>query len=281
MNLKELETPQIVEELDYESILENMKADLIKRDPNFSAFLESDPLIKLLEVCAYREFILRHRINEAASANLLAFATGSDLDYLAEFYGVGRGESESDDDFRNRVQAKIIGWTTAGSKEAYRYHALSSDARVKDARADSPEAGVVRISVLSEENGGEVSDDLLLNVKNYLNREDIRVLTDKLVVEPCNIIKISVIAKIELMNSTPQEILETIKEKFIQKFKEVAVLGNSISKNWITANLFVSGVKNVVLISPQEDVSVLDTECAYLKDLSLTSFVEAKNDPAV
>lgn len=269
MNLNELETPQIVEELDYESILENMKADLLKRDPNFTAFLESDPLIKLLEVCAYREFILRHRINEAATANLLAFAEGSDLDYLAEFYGVIRQENETDDDFRNRVQAKIVGWTTAGSKEAYRYHALSSDMRVKDARADSPEAGVVRISILSKENGGEVSDDLLQSVRNYINKEDIRVLTDKVEVVPCNIIKVDVIAKIELMNSTPQEILETIKEKFEEKFKEIAILGNSISKNWITANLFMSGVKNVELISPQNDISVLDTECAYLKNLSL------------
>lgn len=270
MNLNELETPQIVEKLDFESILENMKADLIKRDPNFSSFLESDPAIKLLEVCAYREFILRHRINEAARANLLAFATGSDLEHLGAFYGVARQDNESDNDFRNRIQARIVGWSTAGSREAYRYHALSADARVKEARADSPDLGVVRISILSKENGGIVSDDLLAIVKNHLNREDIKVLTDTVEVVPCNIIKINVKAKIELMSTTPLEILETIKEKFVQKFKEVATLGNSISKNWITANLFMTGVRNIELISPINDVEVLENECAYLESVELT-----------
>ena len=88
MNLSDLETPEIIEELSLSEILEQMKNKLIEIDSNFSAYLESDPLIKLMEVAAYRELLLRQRINQTAKANLLAFASGSDLDNLAAFYDV-------------------------------------------------------------------------------------------------------------------------------------------------------------------------------------------------
>ena len=155
-----------------------MRNKLIEIDPEFTAYLESDPLIKLMEVAAYRELLLRQRINQAAKANLLAFATGSDLDNLAAFYGIERAENETDDELRSRTQAKIEGWSSAGSREAYKFHALNSDSRVKEANADSPEPGLVRISILSKENNGVVSDDLLETVNNYMQRDDIRMLTD-------------------------------------------------------------------------------------------------------
>ena len=95
MNQVDLETPQIIEELSLNEILEQMRDKLISIEPEFSAYLESDPLIKLMEVAAYRELLLRQRINQTAKANLLAFATESDLDHLAAFYGITRKENES------------------------------------------------------------------------------------------------------------------------------------------------------------------------------------------
>ena len=105
MNLSDLETPQIIEELSLNEILEQMRDKLISIEPEFSAYLESDPLIKLMEVVAYRELLLRQRINQAAKANLLAFATESDLDHLVAFYGITRKENETDDELRIRTQA--------------------------------------------------------------------------------------------------------------------------------------------------------------------------------
>ncbi len=67
-----------------------MKEELVSRDESFTALVESDPAIKILEVAAWRELLLRERINEAARSNLLKFASGEELDNLAEFYGVER-----------------------------------------------------------------------------------------------------------------------------------------------------------------------------------------------
>ena len=270
MNLSDLETPQIIEELSLREILEQMRNKLIEIEPEFTAYLESDPLIKLMEIAAYRELLLRQRINQAAKANLLAFATESDLDNLAAFYGITRLENETDDELRTRTQAKIVGWSSAGSREAYKFHALNSDSRVKEANADSPEPGLVRISILSKENNGVVSDDLLETVNNYMQRDDIRMLTDTVQVVPCNLIDIDVKAKITLMSSTPIEFLSTIKTSFKNAFAKIAGLGVSISQSWIISNLFLDGVKDVQLLSPISDVEVSETECARLLDVELS-----------
>jgi phage-related baseplate assembly protein len=184
MNFDELQPPQIIEELSFEEILRQMKERLVAIDQEYTAFLGSDPVMKLMEVATYRELLLRQRINQAAKANLLAFATGSDLDNLAAFYGISRKENESDEELRDRTNAKIVGWSSAGSREAYKFHALNSDPRVKEANADSPKPGLVRISILSKENGGVVSQDLLEKVTAYMLREDIRMLTDSVEVVP-------------------------------------------------------------------------------------------------
>ena len=270
MNLSDLETPQIIEELSLNEILEQMRNKLIEIEPEFTAYLESDPLIKLMEVAAYRELLLRQRINQAAKANLLAFATGSDLDNLAAFYGIERLENETDDELRTRTQAKIVGWSSAGSREAYKFHALNSDPRVKEANTDSPEPGLVRISILSKENNGVVSDDLLEAVNDYMQRDVIRMLTDTVQVVPCNLIDIDVKAKITLMSSTPIEFLSTIKSSFKNAFAKIAGMGVSISQSWIISNLFLDGVKDVQLLSPTSDIEVSETECARLLDVELS-----------
>ncbi len=165
-----MQTPNIIEKLSYEEIFSRMKEELVRRDETFSALVESDPAVKIMEVAAWRELLLRERINEAVESNLLKFAVGEDLDNLAEFYGVERQKEEEDERFRKKVKAKIKGWSTCGSKEYYRYHALSADSRVKDALVESPIPGKVQISILSTQlsTTGIALEELLEIVKSRL-----------------------------------------------------------------------------------------------------------------
>ena len=79
-----------METLSFESILRAMKDDFAARHPAFDAWLESDPAIKLMEAAAYRELLIRQRVNDAARSVMPAFAAGADLDHFAAFYGVER-----------------------------------------------------------------------------------------------------------------------------------------------------------------------------------------------
>jgi phage-related baseplate assembly protein len=131
IDLAKLPSPEVVEQLDYEQILATMLDDLRARDEHFTALVESDPAYKILEVAAYRELVLRARINDACRAVMLAYAQGGDLENLAAFFGVQRqlvdpGNSESipavaptyedDDRLRKRVQLSLEGHSTAGPR---------------------------------------------------------------------------------------------------------------------------------------------------------------------
>ncbi|WP_353280012.1 baseplate J/gp47 family protein [Wolbachia endosymbiont (group B) of Silvanus unidentatus] len=263
-----MQQPNIIEPLNFEEIFSRMKEELVRRDESFTALVESDPAMKVLEVAAWRELLLRQRINEAVKSNLLKFATGEDLDNLAEFYGVERQKEEEDERFRKRIKAKIKGWSTGGSKEYYRYHALSADKRVKDALVESKVPGSVEISILSTELS-TVPEDLLEIVKKQVTRDDIRVLTDTITVIGCNITEIDIHSRISVNSQALPEIIEIAKKQFIEKFELAKRLGWSVTRSWIIANLFVDGVENVELIEPKEDVVVLGNECAALRNLKI------------
>ncbi|WP_341808556.1 baseplate J/gp47 family protein [Wolbachia endosymbiont (group E) of Neria commutata] len=262
-----MQTPNVIEKLSYEEILSRMKEELIHRDPTFSALTETDPAIKILEIAAWRELLLRQRINEAAKANLLRFATGIDLDHLAEFYGVERKDEEDDERFRKRVKAKIVGWSTGGSKEHYRFYALSTDIRVKDALVESLIPGSVQISILSKD--GVPSEELLDTVRKQVNRDDVRVLTDTVEVVSCKIIPIDIYAKISIHPMTPQDIIEAAKRQLIEKFESSKGLGWDITRSWIIASLFVEGIQNIELVEPSIDVTVEGNECSCLDNLKV------------
>ncbi|BEP32696.1 baseplate assembly protein [Wolbachia endosymbiont of Drosophila pseudotakahashii] len=260
-----MQQTNIIEPLNFEEIFSRMKEELISRDESFTALVESDSAMKVLEVAAWRELLLRQRINEAVKSNLLKFATGEDLDNLAEFYGVERQKEEDDERFRKIIKAKIIGWSTGGSKEHYRYHALSADSRVKDALVESPIPGKVQVSILSTELS-TLQEELLEIVKNQLNREDVRILTDTVEVVSCNMIEIDIHSKISIKRP---DIIETVKKKFIEKFGTTKRLGWKVTRSWIIANLFMEGVENVELIEPREDIVVKGNESAFLKSLNV------------
>ena len=175
IDLSSLPAPGIIEELDFEVILRAMRDDLVARFPPIAPVidLQSEPARKLLEVCAYRELLLRQRVNDAARANLLAFAGTTDLDHLASFYGVTRLTEETDTALRLRVQQRIQGWSNAGGAAHYRYWALTADERVSDAAVSSPSAGIVRIAVLSAEGDGASSEDLPTAVRAIVLRDDV------------------------------------------------------------------------------------------------------------
>ncbi|WP_353272108.1 baseplate J/gp47 family protein [Wolbachia endosymbiont (group B) of Apomyelois bistriatella] len=257
-----MQQTNIIEPLNFEEILSRMREELVKRDASFTALVESDPAIKILEVAAWRELLLRQRINEAVKGNLLKFATGEDLDSLAEFYGVERQNEEDDERFRKRVKAKIKGWSTGGN---YRYHALSADSRVKDALVESPIPGKVQISILSTQTGIAL-EELLEIVRKQVTRDDIRILTDTITVIGCNITEIDIHSR---MSISPVISEEEIKKQFIKKFEANRRLGWNVTKSWIIANLFVEGVENVELIEPKEDVVIRGNECPILKTLNI------------
>ena len=155
IDLTAIEPPDVVEALDFEDIYQELVEDYRGNYPDWTAALESDPVVKLMELAAYREVRFRARVNDAARSVMLAFATGTTLEHLAALFGIrrlaftpvdldsnGQGDKveirEKDDDLRSRTQLAPQGYSVAGPEGAYRSHALNADGRVLSVSVVSP-----------------------------------------------------------------------------------------------------------------------------------------------
>lgn len=263
-DLASLPPPQSIEELSFERIFAEMLQDFRARYPQYSALLASDPAIKLIEVAAYRELLLRARINEAARANLLAFAVGNDLEHLGAFYGVSRLHQEQDEPLRRRIRARIMGFANAGGAAHYRYWALSASPEVADVAVDSPGPGRVRISVLPAGHGDAVPEALLQAVRDVVLRDDVRVLTDTVEVVPVDLIPVTVRARIWLYPDAPSSVFDALGPSLRRAMSQAAGLGWDLTRSWLIAHLHQPGVHKVELIEPASDVRVSSTQAVRL-----------------
>lgn len=181
IDLSSLPAPDVVEALDYETILQELIDEFLRLYPDYTtADLESDMVKGLFEVAALRELNLRQRINDSAKQGLLAYAGGSNLDHIAALYGVVRGvidqgdaeaippidpTYEGDDALRQRVQLAPEALTTAGSEGSYIFNALSAGETATKVTIESPEAGVTTVTYTYDPNSsaGKIKDASAVN----------------------------------------------------------------------------------------------------------------------
>ncbi len=268
IDLSQLPAPQIVDVPDFETLLAERKAEFVALHPKDeqeavirTLELESEPVTKLLQENAYRELLLRQRINEAAQAVMVAYAMGSDLDQLAANYNVKRltvtpadndavppvaAVMESDEALRLRVPAAFEGLSVAGPTAAYEFHARSADGRVADASATSPAPAEVVLTVLSREGDGTAEKDLLDVVEKALNSENVRPVADRLTVRSAEIIPYRVEATIFLYLGPEAEPVMAAAKASLQKYiASQTRLGRDIRRSAIFAALHVEGVQRV------------------------------------
>ena len=279
LDLSRLPAPLVLEALDFEALYQAALTDFrALMGGNWSAALESDPVVKLLEKAAYDKMMGRARVNDAAKALLLAFARDSDLDHLAANYNVQRlqvvaadpgavppieAQYESDDSLVERTLLAFEGMSIAGPRDAYVFHAMSADGRVADARASSPSPATVEVSILSRIGEGLASEDLLEVVRQALNDEKVRPVGDRLIVQSASLIDYQVEAVLYLYPGPEIELSLTEAKAALDRYINTQRrLGRDIRRSAIHAALHVSRVQRVDLISPAEDVVVLDHEAA-------------------
>ncbi|WP_288444025.1 baseplate assembly protein [uncultured Serratia sp.] len=289
IDLSQLPPPQVVETLSFESLLEDRKARLITLYPDDqreviarTLELESEPIVMLLQENAYREMLLRQRINEAAKAVMVAYAIGSDLDQLGANNNTPRltitpadseaippvdAVMESDADFRQRVPAAFEGMSVAGPTGAYEFHAQSADGKVADASAISPAPAEVTISVLSRDGDGTASPELLAAVSAALNDEEVRPVADRLTVQSAKIVNYQIDATLYVYPGPAIEPIMADAELRLKNYiNEQRRLGRDIRLSAIYAALHTQGVQRVELAAPLADVVLDRTQAANCTD---------------
>ncbi len=285
VDLSRLPVPNAVEVIDFEVLLEQWLSEFRQRNPAFTAIVESDPAYKLAEVGAYREMLIRQRVNEGIKSILLAYAEGSMLDHLGAYFGVERrvvieanpalgtaSVMEADGEFRRRIQMAPEGFSVAGPAGAYISHALAADPRVLDASADSPQPGHVSVYVLSREGDGTAPDDLLVNVANAVNHSDVRPLTDFVTVLSAAVIDYEIEAVLDIHpGPDPAVVLKAAQDEAAVYAEKSSRMARLVSRSALDRALHQEGVVDVNLISPASNIPVGVGEASRCTAIRLTT----------
>ena len=292
VDLSKLDAPKVLEDLDFESLLADRKAEFIALFPQDErAFwqarlnLESEPITKLLQEVVYLQLMERNRINNAAKATMLAYASGSDLDVIAANYNVKRQVIqeannnvtpkipeilEDDTSLRLRTQLAFEGLSVAGPRSAYIFHALSAHPDVADVSVVSPQPANVTVTILSRNGQGEADENLLNVVRAKLNDDDIRPIGDRVIVQSAVIQSYEIRAKLHLYRGPEYEPIKAAALKKLTAYtEEKHRLGRDISLSGIYAALHLEGVQRVELISPTADIVLPSSKSAYCTAINL------------
>lgn len=281
IDLSQLSPPDVVETISFENVLAAWRTDFLDSLPaeERAAFevtlsLESEPLTKLMQTAAYREVILRQRINDAAKATMLAYSSGNDLDH----WGVGRNlprfTDESDADYRRRLQLSLEGITTAGSTGSYIFHALSADPDVKDASVFSPSDGVVLVTVLTRSGTGFASPAVIAAVELQLNDEFVRPLTDDVQVQSAEIVNFIIESTLHVRSGPDSSVIRQAAIASVQQYiEERRQLGAIVSVSGIYAALQRPGVEYVDLAAPVSDIVTTKQQAPYCTGFTVSAEV--------
>jgi phage-related baseplate assembly protein len=237
------------------------------------AMLESDPGVILQEEDAYREALDRQAINDVGRGLTLAFARGTALDLIGEtYFATARLDGETDARFRRRIQLAPEAFGGAGTPGGYVYHALTADIRVKDANVWTGPLGSGRVYLgfMSTEGDGTVSEELLLAVTRYMNRDDIKLATDWLTVRRATIRRVAVKATL-IVNPGPDPaaVLADARARFATEQALRHKVNAPFPRSAIMAALHAGDVVRVDVELPSVDVDPGVGGAVYVESLTL------------
>ena len=277
--LPDIPPPDVVQALDYEAITAEIIADFKARweavradNPDLPEYdvemLESDPAAILIQAFAYREMLLRSRVNDAARAVMLASAQGGDLDHLGALVNTRRQQGETDERFRMRIQLAHERYTAAGTEAAYRWHAYDVAPDVADVGVHRVAPGKVDIIVLAAT--GSPSKALLASVNDRIQSDRVKPLTDMVSVRQARRQTYDVRAQLEIYRSPERAIVAAEAQKRVSEYAARARrLGESVMRSGLYAALHTDGVRRVTLTTPGDDIIARHDEAPEIGALTI------------
>lgn len=180
----------------------------------------------------------------------------------------GGADQEVDDHLRQRIRLAPASFSNAGSKEAYRFHAISAHQSIVDVAVVRPVPGTVELYPLLSD--GLPDQNLLYLVAGICGDEKVRPLTDTVEVKPPEAVEYQVMASICVYNDQSMEAVMHRAHDAITAWitRQSTRLGQDIIPSQISSVLSVPGVYRITLTSPTERV-VADHEWAHCTRITL------------
>lgn len=206
----------------------------------------------------------------AQISNLMDDIGDGSLDFTVTNPAVSTGgaDPEGDEHLRERIRLAPESFSNAGSKGAYRFHAMSAHQDIVDVAVVRPVPGTVELYPLLT--SGLPDPNLLDLVAGICSDEKIRPLTDTVHVQPPMEVDYSISASIRVYDDQDMDLVMKSADSAIRGWvtSQSSRLGVDIIPSQISAVLSVAGVYRVTLTLPVERI-LADHEWGYCTDINL------------
>jgi len=177
----------------------------------------------------------------------------------------GGAERESDEAYRERIHEAPEKIPTTGPTGAYAYYAKQASSNIVDVAVESPSPGKVTVYPLLT-NGELPEDETLALVKEKINADDVRPLTDYVTVSKPTTLFYTINLTYYISSADKANQL-TIKQKVEQAVRDYVIwqkskLGRDINRTELYYRVRAAGAKRVEITSPASDTVVNNHQVA-------------------
>lgn len=181
----------------------------------------------------------------------------------------GGADLETDENLAERIYLAPSSWSTAGPDDAYKYWVKTFDAGITDVRVESETPGDVEIYFILQE--GQLPDEAMLGeLERYLQNEDVRPLTDHVMVRAPDVQEYE-IRLVYYVNESDRMKAASIQEKVRNAVSEYASwqkekIGRDINPDQLRRLVVSAGAKRVIVEQPvfrritRSSIAVLEGE---------------------
>ncbi|WP_158117224.1 baseplate assembly protein [Vibrio cincinnatiensis] len=276
IEVSQLPPPEVVKQLDANSILKRMLkryAELMDVDVPKTG----DPIYNAFSSMAEEVTRARQEFQDMSLDNMVAFSGGANLQHLGAARPVEKYETETDEQYRRRVQMAPEGFSTAGPDGAYIFHALNAHEDVLDAFPLNPVDLQIHLYILSRKNEGTATPELCQIVFDNLDAKTKRPLSDQLFVLPAEISRYRIEVALHMPIGPGEQQTLLLAEQRLQKLADdTHRLGGEVSFSAIYAAAHVKRdntesvyqpVSKVDLIAPLEEIVCSQSQAPYCYEI--------------
>lgn len=218
----------------YEEILSELKNELLQNINKYYSgsiqLSESDPLLKILEIFAYRALMIKQKIQDTYNASILSQAKGNDLKRLSKFLFEEEDNISNDKEIIDKIDNlwKNNTYYTTGTQSSYKFYAYKFTPNVKDIFINIEDEQIIIYLLFNNDQNEKEQSAVLKNTEEKLNDHSIRRITDKIKVKLAKIIEYNIQLTI---SSTLYNYSELIKNTILENIRKKANQLFLISKN--------------------------------------------------
>jgi len=165
----------------------------------------------------------------------------------------GGSAEATDDEFYEMMRLSMDAYSCAGARGSYIYHAKQVSTEIADVIANSPTPGVVKLYVLMND-GTLATDELKAQVLAACSADDVRPLTDYVLVEDAEIVSYNVEFTYYIQSGGTKSAAEIAAavEAAVEKYTawQSAKLGRDINPSELYRLLMETGIKRLELTAP-------------------------------